>query len=160
MQLIADRRADAIGSNQDVSHGAGAVDEVEADAGVIGVESDGAAIDLDCARPQGTEQRPMQLRPKNHLKSIAGREITRLGDEPAENAAVHAAELRAGWCHRVRRDRAADAKLPQRRRGIRCKPEREADVPRRRGALENADIPARPAQRNPGGQPADPSAGD
>ena len=78
----------------------------------------------------------------------------------SQDLAVGAANLA------VLRDRAAghdaigEAERAQRPHRVGREQQREPQLPRRGRALEDLDLPARPPQRDRGGQPADPGADD
>jgi hypothetical protein len=60
----------------------------------------------------------------------------------------------------VRADRIGDAEFAQRRDRIGGESHRKPNRPRRRGALEDPDLPAGATQRNPGCEAADARADD
>lgn len=71
MQLRANRRADAVGADEDVSQRGRAIRQRQPHARAVGVEAHRGVIDLHGVRPQRVEQRTVERRPKDDARQIA-----------------------------------------------------------------------------------------
>ena len=94
------------------------------------------------------------------------RDVERSADDvwrqrhPLEDGAVGASKFPASRDETSRRYDVGDAKVLQRRHRVRRKRQTEAELPRRCGALEHADVPAGLSQGDRRRKAADPGADD
>lgn len=155
MEQPADHRDDAIGANQQRASVFGRVRTANRHA----LAGRGECHDLP-SQPQGVsahrrEQRAMQCRTERHDRGAAERRV-----QPADQIAVHPADLHPAVDGARALHLIADAQLLERGERIGRKQQPEPQFPGLRGAFVHADVPAGPSKRDAGGKTADACAND
>jgi hypothetical protein len=144
MQRASNDRADAVCADQQIALGRGAIRQPQRDAIARRGEANHRSAKVERRRVDGVEQGSMQRRPQRHQHRPA--EGARRHLHALQHRAVHAPELPAPRLETATQHRVGDAQLAQGGDGIRRQRHAEAELTRRGGLLEDANVPAGAAQ--------------
>ena len=156
MKPGANHRPDAIRADHDVPVNGAAVRQDHRRAGGCERESARLAAEDQRLRAHGVEQRAVKRGPQRHHRS----QRPRAERDPLQRRAIGAPDVEQANLGAGAGDRVEDAELAQRHERIGRERQRETELARTAGALDDPDVPAAAPQRERGGQPADPRPND
>jgi hypothetical protein len=157
-QRAADRRPESVGADQHVAAFAPSIGEDQLHVVAVQLESGPGAAEREIIGRSRVEQRAVDSLAQRHQRRR--RRVERPDVEALQRTPVQASQLDRLRPMRFRLDASGDAERPQRGHRVRRQVEREAELARSGGALEDAGAPAHAAQRDAGREAADAGADD